>query len=268
MFQSYRVELEDLGLINYYFSSGANKERKEVDLSRLESLLLDGKPIDVKEVTGIIFPDGEPDIFLSHSYADIDIVNKFENYLASKKGLKVFIDSEVWGSVYNLLKKVDDRFCKNNFSDTYVYKYRNITTSNIFMALNSALTKMIDNSEVFMFIGSDNSLTFDSTKGLIDQGEQTYSPWIHSELLFSSMARINVPKRYLVSPVFESAQDSLEIFKAAKRAPRFIHPAPTEHLKVINSAGLENWLKDTSKGDDALDKLYELTNVNIEFKIK
>lgn len=112
MFQSYRVELEDLGFINYYFSSGANKERKEVDLSRLESLLLDGKPIDVKEVTGIIFPDGKPDIFLSHSYADIDIVNKFENYLASKKGLKVFIDSEVWGSVYDLLKKLMIDFAK------------------------------------------------------------------------------------------------------------------------------------------------------------
>lgn len=262
MFQSYRVDLP-CDAIKPSFKALLNDSR--IDFDALESLLIGGEPIDVGEVTEIIFPTGTPDVFLSHSYADVEVAKRFAGELRSKLGLKVFIDSEVWGSVYKLLKKIDNKFCKEPGDTTYSYVHRNITTSNTFMMLNSALVRMIDKSEVFIFLGSDNSLKFDGTHELIGKNEQTFSPWIHSELLFSSMARINIPQRFLSQLITEDRKLALESIIKASKFPQFIHPANTEHLRNLSEKELTDWLNCGEKGNSSLNKLYELTNVKTNF---
>lgn len=178
-------------------------------------------------------------------------------------GLKVFIDSEVWGSVFELLKKIDRKFCYQQDSKTFDYDKRNITTSNTFMILNSALIKMIDKAEVFMFVGSSNSLLFDSTEALLGVNK-TYSPWIHSELLFSSMVRVKMPERFkLTVAIDEDLVESEVSLESAQ--PKFIHPAEVKHLSLIDHNQLLRWLTSGARNDAALNKLYEIAGVNTKF---
>lgn len=255
MFQSFRVDAEDITVSRASRASGFNIED-------LEKLLISSEPIDAEVVAKVIFPGGVPDVFLSHSHTDVEkathLAVEMENL-----GLKVFIDSEIWGSVFDLLKKIDERFCYQETSRTFNYDYRNITTSNTFMILNSALIKMIDKAEIFMFVGSSNSLVFDSTKNLLDE-DKTYSPWIHSELLFSSMARVTVPDRFKRVLIFDEARIKTEASLEAEK-PRFIHPADTKHLLHITSDKLVTWLESRCKGVNALNKLYEITHVNTQY---
>lgn len=255
MFQSFRIAAEDI--------TGSRASRASgFDIGRLEALLTSAGPIDAEAVANIIFPHGVPDVFLSHSHADVEKTT----YLAMEMenlGLRVFIDSEVWGSVFALLKKIDKKFCYQEASKTFNYDYRNITTSNTFMILNSALIKMIDKAEVFMFVGSSSSLAFDSTEELLGE-DKTYSPWIHSELLFSSMARVKLPERFKRTVALDEAKTKVEASLEAEK-PRFIHPADTEHLIPINSHQLTSWLSSGREGIIALNRLYEITDVNTQY---
>lgn len=255
MFQSFRVNANSI--------TGFDDERSlSFDMGRLESLLASDSPIDADAVSNIIFPNGTPDVFLSHSHADVRkaacLARKMENL-----GLKVFVDSEVWGSVFELLKTIDRKFCYQQYSKTFDYDKRNITTSNTFMILNSALIKMIDKAEVFMFIGSDNSLSFDSTKELLGENK-TYSPWIHSELLFSSMVRVKIPERFKTAIAFDDTSIKTEASLEGIQ-PRFIHPAEVKHLSVVNDIQLVRWLTSGARNDAALNRLYEIVGINTKF---
>lgn len=258
MFQSFRVDVNSI--------TGIDKGRcSSFDIEELESLLVSESPIDTDTVSNIIFPNGTPDVFLSHSHADINKAARLAREMENL-GLKVFIDSEVWGSVFELLKKIDRKFCYQQDSKTFVYDKRNITTSNTFMILNSALIKMIDKAEVFMFVGSSNSLLFDSTEELLGK-TKTYSPWIHSELLFSSMVRVKIPERFKLTVAIDEALVKSEASLESAQ-PKFIHPANTEHLKELSSTDLNSWINCGKKRDAALNKLYQLTGINTTFKVQ
>lgn len=56
------------------------------------------------------------DIFFSHSHKDIDKVKRLANWLEKEFGLKVFVDSLVWMNCNDLLKEIDDLYCKEDDS--------------------------------------------------------------------------------------------------------------------------------------------------------
>lgn len=229
---------------------------------RLEELILGGGPIDAEKVSNLLFPKGKnPDVFLSHSYADRDEAVKLAQQMR-QIGLSVFIDSEVWGSVFDLLQKVDDEYCLNTSGKTYSYQKRNRSTAHIYMILNSALHHMIDRSEAFIFVASENSLIADVTESQISDLEEskTASPWIHSELLFSSMVRRQVPERIKR----EVARATMEAILEESKDLNVHHIAPLEHLAVIEESVLKNWLnpKLNKEHTHSLDVLYKKVGLN------
>ncbi|NUF39463.1 toll/interleukin-1 receptor domain-containing protein, partial [Acinetobacter lactucae] len=162
------------------------KSNKKEVLDDLKNYLLnDGNSLDGDEIQKHLFPEENIDIFLSHSHGDEDKVIKLA-ILLERKGLKVFVDSCVWGNAFDLLKVIDKKYCLNTNGSAYNYDKRNYSTSHVYMMLNTALHKMIDNCEVFLFLGTPNSV---SVKDGIKNEESLKSPWIFSELAFIQHVR-------------------------------------------------------------------------------
>jgi len=156
----------------------ANKKEVLDDLK--DYLLVDGNSLDGNEIQNHLFPEADVDIFLSHSHGDENAVIKLA-ILLERKGLKVFIDSCVWGNAFELLEVIDKKYCRNSDDSAYDYYKRNYSTSHVYMMLNTALHKMIDKCEVFLFLGTPNST---SVKNGIENKKSLKSPWIFSELAF------------------------------------------------------------------------------------
>lgn len=137
--------------------------------------------IDVDCLSDEIFPTNEEyDFFISHSHGDIKIIKQFAGYL-ERLNFKVFVDSEVWGSVYNLLRKIDNKICYKSSENAYSYEKRNDTTSNVFLILSIALGKVIQNSKYFIFVDSETSCK------KIEGTECTYSPWLSQEMNYFNL---------------------------------------------------------------------------------
>lgn len=131
------------------------------------------------------------DVFLSHSHKDENDVIAFAGWLDDVFGLKVFIDSCIWGNSEELLKLIDDRYCFDGKRGFYDYNLRNYSTSHVHMMLSMALTKMIDRSEVVIFFESENSVQRISKESF----DVTKSPWIYSELVMTNLIRRKKPMR-------------------------------------------------------------------------
>lgn len=234
--------------------------KKFLKLTELEKLILGDDPIDAEQVSNLLFPKGNPDVFLSHSYADQDEAIKIAEQMR-ELGVSVFIDSEVWGSVYDLLQKVDDAYCLNSSSKIYSYQKRNRSTAHIYMILSSALHHMIDRSEAFIFVASENSLVANATVTQITDLDiaKTASPWIYSELLFSSMVRRQMPERIHK----KMARTTLQAIDEARELVVH-HSAPLKHLTKIEDAVLKSWLNPALlRGvKHPLDALYKKVGVN------
>ena len=84
------------------------------------------------------------------------------------------MDSFVWENVYKLLKNINDRYSRGS---TGKMDYQSVvkTSANIYMILNTALIKMMDKADDYIFLKSPDSFS----------NGNTFSPWIYSEILYS-----------------------------------------------------------------------------------
>lgn len=209
------------------------KSQEKKALNNLSDYLLDSSStLDGDEIQKHLFPNKEVDIFLSHSHADTDNVIRLAITL-ERKGLNVFIDSCVWGNAFDLLKDIDQEYCYDSLTGTYSYEKRNRSTSHVYMMLNTALHKMIDNCEIFLFLGTPNSV---SVKQGIESQESVKSPWILSELALVQHIRRRTSYKSLTESLGMKAQqpafDSLDV---AYTKPELDHK--------ISSNALTNLLK-------------------------
>lgn len=152
--------------------------------------------IDGSELISSWFPTiNNMDIFISHSHNDSRTAKRLAIWLEEEFGLRVFLDSLVWGSADELLKEIDNRFSylRTEKDDTKIYSYgkRNYTTSHIHMMLVSALMEMIHKTELIVFINTPHSIKPGDTKN-----RKTTSPWIYSELTIASLVEKTKPERY------------------------------------------------------------------------
>lgn len=132
------------------------------------------------------FRNYDADIFMSHSHGDEELARKV-SAIFNEMGLRVFIDSDVWGYSDKMLRKIDNMHCGLKFREdgtveTYDYNKRNKTTSHVHILLTHALMRMITQTECFIFLETGNS-SFRSTKKELD----TYSPWLFHELAFANV---------------------------------------------------------------------------------
>ncbi len=137
------------------------------------------------------------DIFISHSHQDINKVQALAGWLYDEFELTAFIDSCVWGYCDELLKQLDDKYCKNKTNENYNYDLRNYTTSHIHIMLSTALAEMIDKTECIMFYNTPNSISLSDDLNEIksEKKKVTLSPWIYHELAMTSLIREQKPNR-------------------------------------------------------------------------
>lgn len=222
------------------------KDTNRQHIQDLADVLIDNDTLDASLIIKKLFPTVNADIFLSHSSKDIDQAIQISEDLRAC-GIIVFIDSLIWGSVYDLLKAVDNKYCLKSDQQTYDYDLRNQTTAHLHMALSSALQHMIDETETILFMNTDQSI---SLKHSINGDQKTLSPWIHMELSFSSLVRRRSRrvenKRSGVA--LDHAMESLNV----------AHDAPTDHLTKITEDQFNSWMRSAKiDGRKALDRLYQ-----------
>lgn len=151
------------------------------------------------------FKEYKADVFLSHSSVDGDLARKVAGLLSSL-GLKVFVDSELWGRVECLQRKIDDKYAvlrqTNGVVETYDYAKRNVTTGHTHVLLTYALTRMINATECFMFLSTPRSVISCSEATL-----ETYSPWLFHELEVANVIEQQklMRRRLVVEGVAEDA---------------------------------------------------------------
>lgn len=260
MYQAFNVSIntdnfEVLGDIDYYCRIGKKlfDEDKEVIVNDLDKYISMGDSLSAKDMMDDWFKQINADIFLSHSHKDEKLVVALAGWLWEKFQLKSFIDSTVWGYSNNLLKSIDDKYCKNP-DGYYNYEKRNYSTTHIHMMLSMSLLSMMDRCECLFFINTPNSFI---PKSELDNGN-TLSPWIYSEITASSMLRIKKPiNRYV--PVCDSLQEGLESYK--EKSYQIEYPLNKEHLIDLGISDLNSWdyRQRECRGEHSLDLLYKLT---------
>lgn len=224
--------------------------KKEVLEDLKDYLLIDGNSLDGDEIQKHLFPEDNIDIFLSHSHGNADEVIKLAIILENK-GLNVFVDSCVWGNAFDLLKVIDNKYCRNYDDSAYDYDKRNYSTSHVYMMLNTALHKMIDRCEMFLFLGTPNSV---SVKNGIKDQQSLKSPWIFSELAFIQHTR---RKSRFNHQLLESVTASLEKRHIIMDSQLEIHYEKPKLDYRINSQTLEAILRNTYSGSsEILQTLY------------
>lgn len=245
------------GLYSQQHEDQIKKERREI--KHVLENLFDKDTIDAQKVADSLFPQEDVDVFLSHSFKDIDKAHVLAAALRSI-GLKTFIDSYIWDSAYDLLKTIDNKYCYQSSVGTYDYDKRNQSTAHVYMILNTALHKMIDRSEAFFFLETGNSIAdLEEQEPVAIDGDKTYSAWIHSELMFSSMVEKREHRQ--IRPIYE---DSAAINKSMEghRTLQVAHPAERKHLFSLSQGELERWVQRCRRStsvlseDHPLDLLY------------
>ncbi|AIF68433.1 hypothetical protein GZ22_18595 (plasmid) [Terribacillus saccharophilus] len=212
----------------------------------LENFISVNGSIDATKLKDNWFPTVDADIFLSHSHADRDKAITLAGWLYKELGLRVFIDSSVWGYANDLLKTIDKAYCLNDDQKTYNYDKRNYSTSHVHTMLTTALVNMIDNSECLFFLNTPNSI---NVSDVVES--KTSSPWIFMELETSKMIRRLKPIR--LEPLKKA-------FAQESAFPKFDYRVDFKDMNHVDESVLSDWRKKftvTRSEIHALDILYD-----------
>lgn len=263
MYKKFKIDLNELTYIKgntppnweYLVSTGRSrfnniKASVESDLTKFTNP--DGS-LQADDIINNWFPSINADVFISHSHKDEEYVLGLAGWLKTHFGLNSFIDSAVWGYSDELLKKIDNKYCKSRNGDTYDYQKRNRSTSHVHMMLSTALMNMIDRCEVFIFVETQNSFT---PSEYFDSDGETESPWIYSELSLVEKMRESIPERVKRNV---AGYDSIELSESLENV-RIKYPADISNLIPLTSDILIRWKTIGSVNHQAnnFDKLYRL----------
>jgi hypothetical protein len=193
------------------------------------------------------FPQIKADVFISHSHKDEEEAIKLAGMLKSFFGLYSFVDSCVWGHAEDLLRLLDDEYCKSEGGLTYDYIKRNGSTSHVHMMLSTALSTMLDVVECVLFLNTPDSINS------VESIYKTESPWIFFEL---SMLRV-LRRR-------EPARSIRESFGSKRAMLRVAYDLTLDDLTPINGNQFRKWMAAQLDGDfsseHSLDLLYYVTS--------
>lgn len=243
MFAGFNLETEEMFLEYKALGESLFNENKQQVEREFEKFIREDGSIDGTAMQDNWFPQINADIFISHSHADEEKAIALAGWLKHTFDLNVFIDSCVWGYANNLLKKIDDRYCKNPDGAFYSYEKRNFSTSHVHMMLSTALTMMIDKVECVLFLNTPKSI---DTTEVIDK---TKSPWIYLEMAMMKLVRKKEPERTMVlikKGMFEAGEELVVKYKL-----------DMDHLHGINEVNLQTW-ENAYKNQGQFDDLHPL----------
>lgn len=239
-----------------------NKTSSYFDRRGLEEYLIgQDNYLDAEKIASDFFPKVNADVFISHSHQDEEDVIKLALTL-ERLGLSVFVDSCIWGWANVLLRKIDNAFCLQN-DGYYNYYSRNRTTANIYMILNCALQNTISQSELLLFLHTDNSIKMNV---VCESDTYIASPWIFSELSFARHCQRSSRRR--AGTALES-RSGVENYAYDSADIKFVYPDPGTRYEISNHSFLR-WLEKPAfvQGEknyltalNHLDKLYRESGV-------
>lgn len=197
-------------------------------------------------------------VFISYSRDDKSKAEKLANWLTSH-GVKCFLDSYYWNNADDLLKAIDDKWCKDK-DGYYNYRNRNYTSSLIHAMLSMAIMEAISRCDFGIFIESGNSVDLD----LSDISTFTLSPWIYEELHMMTIIEKRVPSWLKKERVRLFSSDTGVLVESAPPV-RMSFEIPRDELVEIDYYTLTH-IK--GAGDDWMYNLYkEYDGLRTEFDI-
>lgn len=194
----FRKTHTQLGKLNGYFISNKIKAKLS-ELIIQENGLIDGDKLKKQ-----IFPTdfiNPYNVFISHSHNDIEEAKYLAKFFC-EAGFKAFLDSYVWGSADNLIKAINDKYCKNNKGG---YKYKDVlfVTSHVHSILSMAIMETISQIDIFLFIESSESINLNK------DNTTTLSPWLYQEINFAQI--LPVLENKVICKSFSRLQESVQI---------------------------------------------------------
>lgn len=214
--------------------------------------------LDAEALSEKIFPEGDYDVFLSHSHADqrnaVDLALSL-----GKRGLKVFVDSTVWGFFGDLVARIIAQTwpSEGESKDDHIHRIH----ADVHMMLAGALHRTIARAETFIFVRSEKSIPL-----VFNDKARTFSPWLYSELQFSFQVEHVTPKRILERDggVLLDSTKGFESYGLESMQHITAFRAFNDHLPQIAGNALRDWLVTQptgTQGGVTLDKLYSRFDV-------
>lgn len=270
MFRSYALDLNEIyPLIKDQSADSLYSSFDVESVSDTLNNMLNAKApfLNAKDLCNLFFPSVECPVFLSHSGKDKEKVRQFAQWLNEKFEINAFIDSDLWGCIDTLQRKLDRPYQidpvtrkrvvnpGNSRRATYDYTERNYSTAHVHMMLSHALTQMIHSSECFIFLRTSKSISHhDALIG-------TFSPWIFHELATVDTIKVNRSRNSL--PTDDSlAQENFSVLTECVGSRREIfYPVPLNRPYRLTKDELEEWasqIVDFDNDSDSFDDPFSL----------
>lgn len=258
MYSKFKLNIDDVSFFQKYYAIGkeCTNQHKSILTKDLDKYIdyhtgrIDGDRLE-KEW----FKEVNADVFLSHSHADEELAISIAGWLKSKMDLNAFIDSCTWGYADTLLQYINDNYNvlrkDTDGSTIYSHSKANYAASHIYLMLNSAINNMINKTECFMFINTENSII------QMDQNQasnQTLSPWIYSEVMMANTMKQTFPQR----PI--KIEKSIRHYDALNENVEITHNLNFTSFINLDILALLQWnVANMERDEHALDLLYDIT---------
>ena len=250
MYRGFNTTLKTYDELHYKIGLKLFNEMRNSTTKQLDKYVGVNGVINGSELEDDWFGALDSHVFISHSHTDAKLAIALAGYLFKNHDIKCFVDSCVWGYSNDLLKQIDNKYCKNTINNTYNYNTRNFSTSHVHMMLSAALNKMISKCECLFLINTPNSI---ETSEILNE---TYSPWIYSEILISKLIEKEIPLRHL----YDGIEQKTKTFSKAERLNesfKIKYKLDLDHLTNLSEQEIINWgLLPSNSPENALDILY------------
>lgn len=265
MFSRFKITAENLRYYVLDFRHEQVRDRYSIDsrsvLERVQNVIMAASQDGV--VNADILKEGffptafrkRYQVFISHSHKDIDLVKRLANVLYARFGVRCFVDSMVWENMTDLLKALDEQYCRRPLCG-YDYNKRNMSTAHVHAMLSIALLEMIEQCECCIFVQSENSIIPSlKLKGISDE-DKTFSPWIYEEINYMNMLQPHLSQRLIkLFSVLDESERTDYIEQMVPSLP-IAHGINLDKFTEVKSKDLPYIL---SEGKSWLDILYEKT---------
>ncbi len=243
MYRAFRIEKSGIVDANNTYENQVKKiitEQENLIKTSLDGFTLSNGSLDGSKMSKDWFPEIKADVFISHSHLDNKNAIVFAGWLKKHFGLTAFIDSTVWKYSKDLQILIDDKIKNENKKSNYNYDDVIYSSSHIHMMLASALTMMMNKTEVLFFLETPNSLAVNS------RSDKTLSPWIYYEI---TMFKYIKKSENVVKSLTEGKVASLKIE----------HEVDFSNFKKLTKNDLLKWKEQKSgNGLSTLNALYDL----------
>jgi hypothetical protein len=213
------------------------------------------------------FPKLMNHVFISHSHQDEDLALALAGALRHWMKLDAFVDSSVWGYYADLQKLIYQKVTslRGELYGTQRTELENSIVSHVHCMLTKSLVQMMDQCECLIFLNTPSSIGIRDVRGT---SQETYSPWIYTEVEVSRFLRTHEDPRRPKTRGFAESVEKVAMDEAIRDI--ISYPLNLDHMAKVDTDGVWKWIcagshavsaesNASRKPFVALDKLYEMT---------